>query len=701
MESRQSLTQRGTAMLIVLFVAMALAAVGVGAVFTLDRWTAYRAAYQRGIVGFYAAEAGLNYGAAVVMEALLSGGSPHCVTRTLPIGGRIVTYRLAGCGQTPVSRAELDPPFEGLSGTVYTYIVDAGAASALGIVDAHLTMQFQVHVIPVLQFAGVSPTGIDMRSQAGFVFRGPVYSGGDVYLGDWCPDGQGFLGQVIAGGSAVSGNSEPAGSNGRGGVSTAGSGPQGATSSATTGCLAVGGGGGGVTTGIRTVSMPNAKALTCTPWSCPGTSAKGTYWSRASIRIVLDTTTNGIPLSWGEGPALHPITIVGPDGLVDSAKTAALRSFMMTNPGAITYSDVPLENRDCRVVPKCEVAYASPVNYATFFPSAAPRSCLAGRNPRDKITAKNYCYDYRYGGFFNWREGKPILMLNVDWGALEKWNAQHNGVLFSDLPGHGDLIAFLSVKGRAAAGANNYGVRVFDAARLQGAVGGRGVTLVSDVAAYVVGDYNCPTSGVFAAGTQGCQGTVSSSVVADTVNLLSCAWIDESDRACGGGDDRPATAGRYRLLDERSTVPDAQGVRARETHANAAFVGGSDATVYAADPAGRRGVKARSNDGLQNFIGLHENWGGQKLVIEGSIINLGVSQHTCSAFLSTSAPGVPNDPTFPCGDRSVGQQPGDPHFGPPFLEVTSPRPPVGAGSPPFAPLAGFITRDWLVEIPLR
>jgi hypothetical protein len=132
-------------------------------------------------------------------------------------------------------------------------------------------------------------------------------------------------------------------------------------------------------------------------------------------------------------------------------------------------------------------------------------------------------------------------MLNVDWMALEEWNQrQPSGArLFDpDDTTEGGLVVFLSVRGPNSRGANNYAVRVYDAQRLRFRENSSGVTFASDVAFYVAGNFNCadPDEAVQESSEpMPCGpgdprdrrvGKRPAAIVADTINVLSCAWLE-------------------------------------------------------------------------------------------------------------------------------------------------------------------------------
>jgi hypothetical protein len=113
--------------------------------------------------------------------------------------------------------------------------------------------------------------------------------------------------------------------------------------------------------------------------------------------------------------------------------------------------------------------------------------------------------DYRRGGFYNWREHKWVMMLNVNIRALIDWNESNSNALFNaaDVSNSG-LVFFLSVKASDATTTSlptdhRYGVRIFDSANLNTGRGTfphpnptdpTGLTVVSDQSVYVQGNYN-------------------------------------------------------------------------------------------------------------------------------------------------------------------------------------------------------------------
>ena len=140
--------------------------------------------------------------------------------------------------------------------------------------------------------------------------------------------------------------------------------------------------------------------------------------------------------------------------------------------------------------------------------------------------------DYRRGGFYNWREHKWVMMLNVNIRALIDWNEAHSSALFNaaDVSNNG-LVFFLSVKAIDATttpppASRRYGVRIFDSANLNTSGGTfprpnqadpTGLTVVSDQAVYVQGNYNYYPSMTLA-------DKFPAAVLGDTLNVISQSW---------------------------------------------------------------------------------------------------------------------------------------------------------------------------------
>jgi hypothetical protein len=140
--------------------------------------------------------------------------------------------------------------------------------------------------------------------------------------------------------------------------------------------------------------------------------------------------------------------------------------------------------------------------------------------------------DYRRGGFYNWREAAWVMMLNVNIRAVIDWNEANGTPLFpANDTSDGGLVFFLSVQANDSTTTPpptgvRYGVRVFDSANLntRGSTFPRpnpadptGLTVVSDVAMHVQGNYNYYPAMTLAT-------KLPAAVMGDTINILSQSW---------------------------------------------------------------------------------------------------------------------------------------------------------------------------------
>jgi hypothetical protein len=141
-------------------------------------------------------------------------------------------------------------------------------------------------------------------------------------------------------------------------------------------------------------------------------------------------------------------------------------------------------------------------------------------------------------------------------------------------------------------------VRVRDGATLASTVAGapqiKGLTVVTDQAAYIQGDYNKDAGSAWRP----------ASFLSDTIDILSNRWNTS-------GWDARSTLG----LSSRSASP---------TEVNAAFLSGTDSTGGVEGVSGQGGTYS---GGLENYPRFHENWTGTKMTYRGSFVSLGNARH--------------------------------------------------------------------------
>jgi len=211
---------------------------------------------------------------------------------------------------------------------------------------------------------------------------------------------------------------------------------------------------------------------------------------------------------------------------------------------------------------------------------------------------------------YNQREGTSIAMLEVDvkglLACLHVSNLMGYGI---DDTTDGGLVWHLSVDGPDSSVVNNYGVRVTNGAELVSPAAGSpavaGLSIASDQALYVQGDYNAINK-------------IPAAFLGDSLNVLSNAWND---------------------ADSVLPVTDRD---ADDTTIHAALMAGTDSTGGAEGVAGHDA--GLYNGGLINLIRLHEDWNGDSLVFRGSFVSLAAPRHVDGAW-------VYGDPYYTAPDR--------------------------------------------------
>jgi hypothetical protein len=203
---------------------------------------------------------------------------------------------------------------------------------------------------------------------------------------------------------------------------------------------------------------------------------------------------------------------------------------------------------------------------------------------------------------YNHRESAYIDTLDVDVQGL--LDCIHNGALVAGGLGDatdGGLVLYFTVDGPNSGTVNEYGVRLINGDTLASTVGGApailGLTVVSDQAVYIQGDYNSVAEKPAA-------------VLADSINVLSNNWNDSNSPLSLGN--RIAT----------------------NTTVNAGFLAGTDTTGGIEGSAGQD--LGNYGGGLENFARLHEHWSGVTFTYRGSFVSLNNALHVNGAQSSSS-----------------------------------------------------------------
>lgn len=201
---------------------------------------------------------------------------------------------------------------------------------------------------------------------------------------------------------------------------------------------------------------------------------------------------------------------------------------------------------------------------------------------------------------YNFREGRNIRLLDVDLrgvlDCLRSSNWFNTNKLLSDNT-EGGLVFHLTIKGGPAyaAGQSPYGVRLRNGFQLRSSNTSAplpiGFTVVSDQAMYVMGNFNS-------------QNKIPAAVMADSINVLSGAWVDAQSG------DAISTTSPVRRVATATTI-------------NAAFLSGTDTTGV----EGSAGHGGAYSGGLENFPRFHERWTDVNFIYRGSLVSLGQPRH--------------------------------------------------------------------------
>lgn len=629
---------RGMAIIGVIVALAMLVALTVALAVTVTSDTQLRGAFARTTIGFYAAESGLNRGLAEYRNIFLNYNVPtgsDFNQRSFALNNRTVTYQLSARPGNPqnviIPSGEL---FAGLNAIQYRYTVNSEAAGVNNEVEAEVGAEFLVGYIPLFQFVAFYAGDLEILPGPPMNLNGRVHTNGNLYLGAGNTlavadnPAQGILSsQVSAGRDIYRGRKDASICEGTVSVDMIQDvvAPFGDLDPRALPCSGAGtrlvpaaelaAWQGGMLSNVASVAVPQPDMVQ---------RGSGSYWTNADLRIVLKLNqASALP----GGPLLpHTIEVQDVNGNQDAALTAQLYAFMIDEtwnrglvggrgpslyPGTypLFYTAIPLSGAGCGCsggTPGC-----GSTNAACYNPTIP-----AGQPPNNaRVFAANMQFDgdFRRGGYYNHREHKWMQLLNINVRDLLLWNQQNGNPFFAPNDStHGGIVLFVSVEGPDSNGINNYGVRVFGSANLPipGGIGASpdptGLTVASDQALYVLGDYN---RGTVYAGDLPRQ---PAAFIGDSINIMSNNYWN------------PACAGSF-CRDGQSVLSLNDPSRAAtNTWVNAAFLGGVDVTAV-----------GNYNGGLENYPRFHEEWSGRTFTYRGSFVSLGQPLHANGAWCGT------------------------------------------------------------------
>lgn len=644
--------------------------------------TSLRGAHGRGIAGFYAAEAGINRGMGSYTNIFLGYNTPTAadyVQHSFTLGPRNVKYKLSPV--TGYQGVNLTVPsgetFAGLNSIHYRYTALATSEITSGDTEVSLGTEFDVNYIPLFQFLAFFQGDLEILPGPTMTVHGPIHTNGSLYLNsnntftiaDAPPTIQAV--HITAAGDIWRGRKDTSACGGTVRVSQLTT-----TVNHTTPLplqnMACGSGAtrtkqtdaqlatwlGSMKQKVQRIAIPSPDVVN---------RGTGTFWQNADLRIVLDVRQATLDASGG-----YPrIEVQDINGDRDNTLDARLQAFMASAQGAgrIFYNEVPtvpaswnaLAGYTAPLVPFTGVnqIYPCPRTSITALCSNAalwgtctaggadiPASCPAYQGGIAPTVAANLATDVvttgtyptggyrisRRGGFYNNREHRWVKMLNVNIHDLLAWNRAQpvaNRLFDPDDTTDGGIVIFLSVQGPLSltgpvvAADPSYGVRVYGTPNFDFPAPGAdptGVTITSDQAAYVEGDYNVDTGNTLYDAT---HPKMPAAIMADAINVLSNRWSGVYNP---GG---TFTANCHN--DCQSNRPLANRP-ARSTAINAAFLGGVDTTV-----GGTTAAPGTYNGGLENYPRFHEDWntGAYTLTYRGSFVTLGNALRSRGAWCGT------------------------------------------------------------------
>jgi hypothetical protein len=604
--------------------------------------TSLRGAHARGTNGFYAAEAGINHGMGDYRNIFLSynvPSGPDFDPHSFLLGQRTIRYQLALVPPTveKPNPSQVTIPagstFAGLASTQYRYTVTSNSELTAGDTEVSIGSQFNIDYIPLFQFLAFYQGDLEILPGPNMTLTGPIHTNGTLYLnsntdcsGTPCVGGLTIRDappqlptvSVTSAGQVYRGRKDTSSCLGTVQIAKlVDSNFDGALDLRTMPCSGQQSSSqlstwlGSIKAKQPTVQVPSPGIL----------SRGGEYWTKADLRIALDLDTS-------DSSHLHRIVAVDAAGAVD-AVNGALQNFMAAKPGRIFYNDVPLTGKQNPTTncsspanntfcerdsydPQFRAPYGSQ-NEVYACPGGdlfAFGGCAATVGNKDLtgggVTA-------RRGGFYNNREHAWVYMLNVNMHDLLAWNrlqAPGNQLFNPNNATNGGIVIYLTVIGPGSTGtipSPRYGVRVFGSSDLDfpPVADPLGLTMVSDQAFYLEGNYNVGTVA---------RPKQPAAVMADTVNVLSSNW--------SGG-----STGWTGLGSCRNDCQSFQGLNSRPaagTAIYAAFLGGVDLTT-----------NNNYNGGFENYPRFHESWSGLTLFYRGSFVSLGLPGRASGAWCGT------------------------------------------------------------------
>jgi hypothetical protein len=509
---------------------------------------------------------------------------------------------------------------------------------------ASLGIRFKSQLIPLFQFAafygGTNPAqDLDYSIPPDMTMNGPIHANGNMYLdagssstlqlnGNLTMSGNLYRGERLT--SSCSGTVKVFASS----LPCVGSG----TSQYLQADINQTWNSNQIQTGMKDLASP--------PVSTFDSNSTGFYWNSAQLRVVLNVDANNNPLGIQVQDASGSVDTAATNNLLGAtcaptsttlkaSATGNTSLSVSSNPfsgvtplqiepsGTTNYVNNNLIDNDAVVVmtPPAIVSSSSSLNISKKLginPATSTPFSFSNNDVVRKATI------WTSNTFWNFREknvpgtpakndAKQIRMLNVDVkGLMSCANQIMGGKNINDTT-NGGLVWYFTVKGPGApyiatnvttgGTSSTYGIRLYNGDTLASNTAGdpsiQGLSIVSDQAIYIRGDYNS-------------NNKKPAAIMADSINVLSNSWpLDDSKSVTYSGGVQPIVTSSpvpafptplpANLVDWSNRI-------ATSTTINAAFLAGVNT----------------DGGGLNNYPRFQENWSNKTLTYRGSMVSLGV-----------------------------------------------------------------------------
>ncbi|HEY9828120.1 MAG TPA: hypothetical protein V6D19_22005 [Stenomitos sp.] len=553
--------------------------------------------------------------------------------------------------------------FAGLTAQEYRYDVTSVAFDrATRQPNALLGIRFKSRLVPLFQFAVFYQQDLDFSNPPNMTMNGPIHSNGNLYFNAAGSSTLSINGTVSTSGRFFRGERLNSGCSGTVNIFSPIPSPGGYQSVACNSSsrkeyfqadVTPTWGPNQIKIGIPTLTVPTVESLNA--------DSSGDYWSKAQLRIVLKLDSSerptGIEVQTASGGTDSASTNKLLGSVCAPTSTTLSASEAVTDTTLSVASSTNLAGSALQLEPSGTSNYVSNtaidndanVVVGTTSTSLTIRKQLTGAPPSPATfpsgTVVRKAAVWTSNTFWNYREkyapstpqandAKPIRLLNVDMRALMTCANQLMGGKNLDDTQNGGLVWFFTVKGpnsnndvTSGGSSNTYGIRLYNGGTLGSANVGdpaiKGLTVVSDQAIYLRGDYNSVNKKPAA-------------ILGDTINVLSNAWpLDDTYSAMydanglqdANSDQRPDSPVYIYSFDTGiptgSAPPAGQRLRlASSTTINAAFLAGIDLT----------------GGGVNNYPRFQEDWfnpdtnARATLTYRGSMVSLGLPRRVNGPF---------------------------------------------------------------------